>query len=101
MSEEILKALGQLFAIISKQDDGVTQNERQFVIRFFQLESNQDSIGEYIELYDKFSVYNAQGIADKSRKIPVRDVLKTLEICRKINRTLTQKQKVIVLMKLL
>src|SRR5271154_7088787 len=98
MSEEILKALGQLFAIISKQDNGVTQNERQFVIRFFQLESNQDSIKEYIELYDKISVYNAPGIPDRNKTIPVKDVVKTLEICRKINRTLSQKQKVIVLM---
>jgi len=35
MSEEILKALTQLFAIITKQDGGVTENERQFVINFF------------------------------------------------------------------
>ena len=38
MSEEILKALTQLFAIISKQDDGVTEEERNYVIRFFQQE---------------------------------------------------------------
>ena len=31
MSEEILKALTQLFAVITKQDGGVTENERQFV----------------------------------------------------------------------
>jgi hypothetical protein len=32
MSEEILKALTQLFAIITKQDGGVTEKERNHVI---------------------------------------------------------------------
>ena len=57
MSEEILKALTQLFAIITKQDGGVTEKERQFVIGFFQQELDQDSIKEYLELYDKFVGY--------------------------------------------
>src|ERR1700684_1115946 len=103
MSEEILKALTQLFAIISKQDDGVTENERQFVIRFFQQELDQDSIREYVELYDNFSGYNKQGTpeADKNKRTSVIDSVKTLGICRKINKTLAQKQKIIVLIKLL
>ncbi len=58
MSEEILKALTQLFAIITKQDGGVTEKERQFVIRFFQQELDQDSVKEYLELYDKYVGYN-------------------------------------------
>ena len=35
MSEEILKALMQLFGIITKQDGGVTEKERLYVERFF------------------------------------------------------------------
>jgi ABC transport system ATP-binding/permease protein len=103
MSEEILKALTQLFAIIGKQDGGVTENERTFVIRFFQQELDQDSVKEYIELYDDFSGYRLQQIEgiDKSKQTSVKDSVKTLGICRKINKTLTQKQKVIVLIKLL
>lgn len=53
MSEEILKALTQLFGIITKQDGGATEKERNFVIGFFQQELDQDSIKEYLELYDK------------------------------------------------
>ena len=34
MSEEILKALMQLFAIIAKQDEGVEMKEREYVINF-------------------------------------------------------------------
>ncbi|MBK5278466.1 MAG: TerB family tellurite resistance protein, partial [Bacteroidia bacterium] len=103
MSEEILKALTQLFAIITKQDDGVSENERQFVINFFQAELDQDSIKEYLELYDNYSGYNKQGTAEeeKNKLTSVKDSLKTLAICKKINKTLTQKQKVIVLIKII
>src|SRR6187551_729584 len=102
MSEEILKALTQLFAIITKQDGGVTERERQFVINFFQTELDRDSIKEYIELYDQFSGYGKADEDDgKSKLTSVRDSVKTLGICKKINKTLTQKQKVVVLIKLL
>ncbi len=103
MSEEILRALTQLFAIITKQDEGVSDNERQFVIRFFQQELDQSSIDEYIELYDTLSGYNKPDAAenDRNRRTSVKDSVKTLGICRKINKTLTQKQKVVVLIKLL
>jgi ABC-type multidrug transport system ATPase subunit len=102
MSEEILKALAQLFAIITKQDGGVSENEREFVIRFFQQELDHDSVKEYTQLYDNFSGYNKQGEeGDKNKLTSVRDSVKTLGICRKINKTLTQKQKAIVLIKLL
>ena len=109
MSEEILKALTQLFAIITKQDGGVTEKERMFVIRFFQTELDQDSVKEYLELYDKFVGYgeeeseeNVEVKEKKERKLTsVRDSVKTLAICKKINKTLTQKQKVVVLIKIL
>jgi ABC transport system ATP-binding/permease protein len=100
MSEEILKALTQLFAIITKQDGGVTERERQFVINFFQTELDRDSIKEYLELYDQFSEYGKED-EGKSKLTSVKDSVKTLGICKKINKTLTQKQKVVVLIKLL
>lgn len=105
MSEEILKALTQLFAIITKQDGGVTEKERQFVIGFFQQELDQDSIKEYLSLYDEFVGYNKNETEEEPKKekklTSVRDSVKTLAICRKINKTLTQKQKVVVLIKIL
>ena len=99
MSEEILKALTQLFAIITKQDGGATERERQFVINFFQTELDRDSIKEYLELYDQYSDYGKD--EGKARLTSVKDSVKTLGICKKINKTLTQKQKVVVLIKLL
>jgi ABC-type multidrug transport system ATPase subunit len=104
MSEEILKALTQLFAIITKQDGGVTENERQFVINFFQQELEQSAIQTYLDLYDNISGFHTQGThyADVKGAVPsVKDSIKTLAICKKINKTLTQKQKVVVLIKLL
>jgi ABC-type multidrug transport system ATPase subunit len=101
MSEEILKALTQLFAIITKQDGGATEGERQFVINFFQTELDQDSIKEYLDLYDQFSGYGKEEESNRSKLTSVKDSVKTLGICKKINKTLTQKQKVVVLIKLL
>src|SRR6218665_3650048 len=99
MSEEILKALTQLFAIITKQDGGVTENERQFVINFFQQELDHDSVKEYLQLYDDFSGFGKE--EERQKLTSVKDSVKTLGICKKINKTLTQKQKAIVLTKLL
>src|SRR5687768_9018080 len=101
MSEEILKALTQLFAIITKQDGGVTEKEREFVIHFFQTELDKDSVKEYVDLYDEFSGYGKADEEGKSKLTSVKDSVKTLGICKKINKTLTQKQKVVVLIKLL
>jgi ABC-type multidrug transport system ATPase subunit len=102
MSEEILKALTQLFAIISKQDGGVTAKERQYVITFFQTELDKDSVNEYLALYDQFSDYGKEEEEGAKAKLTsVKDSVKTLGICKKINKTLTQKQKVVVLIKLL
>ena len=102
MSEEILKAITQLFAIITKQDRGASKAERDFVIRFFQQELDHASIREYVELYDQLSGYNKSGEEGTEKKLTsVRDSVKTLGLCRKINKTLTQKQKVVVLIKLL
>src|SRR5687767_6109911 len=98
MSEEILKALTQLFAIITKQDGGVTERERQFVINFFQTELDHDTVKEYLELYDQFSEYGKD--EGKAKLTSVKDSVKTLGICKKINKTLSQKQKVVVLIKL-
>jgi ABC transport system ATP-binding/permease protein len=97
MSEEILKALTQLFAIITKQDGGATEVERNFVTQFFQQELDQDSVKAYVALYEEFlgSGENKGGLTT------VKDSVRTLGLCKKINKTLTQKQKVIVLIRLL
>jgi len=102
MSEEILKALMQLFAIIAKQDDGVESNEREYVLNFLTQQLNDEAIKEYIDLFDKKAGYKVDS-NDKNQKrklTSVKDSVRILGLCKKINKTLTQKQKVIVLVRL-
>ncbi len=107
MSEEILKALMQLFAIIAKQDVGLSVNEREFVENFLKQQLNESSVKEYLALFDSFSEAAKPKKKDddpekekKPRLTSVRDSVKTLGIAKKINKTLTQKQKVVVLVRL-
>jgi len=103
MSEEILKALMQLFAIIAKQDDGVETNERDYVLNFLTQQLNDEAIEEYIALFDKKAGYTGESNNEKNSKrklTSVKDSVRILSLCKKINKTLTQKQKVIVLLRL-
>ena len=54
MSEEILKALMQLFAIITKQDEGVTENEKAYVKLFLKSQLSKDQVSSYYTLYESF-----------------------------------------------
>ncbi len=102
MSEEILKALMELFALIVKQDEGMMINERDFVLNFLTKQLTTENVKEYLRLFDE----NAGPVVDKSAENinpatpSVKDSLKILGICKQINRTLNQEQKVIVLMRL-
>ncbi len=108
MSEEILKALMQLFAIIAKQDVGLTENERKFVENFLKQQLNESAVKEYLALFDSFSkagrpleqITADPEIDNKPKLTSVKDSVKTLGIAKKINKTLTQKQKVVVLVRL-
>ncbi len=107
MSEEILKALMQLFAIIAKQDVGLSVNEREFVENFLKQQLNESSVKEYLALFDSFSETAKPKDEDedpekirKPKLTSVKDSVKTLGIAKKINKTLTQKQKVVVLVRL-
>ena len=51
MSEEILKALMQLFALITKQDGGIGEKEIAYVNRFLVQQIGVESAREYLELY--------------------------------------------------
>jgi len=93
MSEEILKALIRLFAVISKQDGGVTEGERNYVIAFFRQQLGHDDIDQYIALYDTYTGYGKE--ESKTTATSIEDSLQALRISKKINQTLTQRQKII------
>lgn len=105
MSEEILKALMQLFAIIAKQDGGVKDSEIDFVENFLTSQLSSDFVEEYLALFFKHvGIKDRNSLHDKSEEevklTSVKDSVKILGICKKINKTLTQQQKVVVLVRL-
>ena len=102
MSEEILKALMQLFAIIAKQDEGVESTQVEYVKNFLQQQLNDEKVKEYFLLFRQYSGMekdenNGENEEEKSTKklTSVRDSVRILGLCKKINKTLTQKQKVV------
>jgi uncharacterized tellurite resistance protein B-like protein len=101
MSEEILKALMELFALIVKQDGGMTANERKYISTFLTKQLTRESLNEYITLFDEHAGPVTSGLTEKESSVPsVKDSVKIFAICKQINKTLTQVQKVVVLMRL-
>jgi len=101
MSERILKALMQLFSIVSEAEDA-TDNSRDIVETFLKQQLNQALVNAYLKLYDDFieaKTKKADG-RKKEKRTSVNSV-KILLICTQINEELAQKQKVIVLIRLL
>lgn len=101
MSERILKALMQLFSIVSDAAEASEQS-RSIVISFLTQQLNQQLVDEYLALYDNF-VEEKTRKADGSRRQKRTSVnsVKILLICTQINEELAQPQKVIVLIRLL
>ncbi|OFY84218.1 MAG: hypothetical protein A3F72_14415 [Bacteroidetes bacterium RIFCSPLOWO2_12_FULL_35_15] len=103
MSEEILKALMQLFAIIAKQDTGSSKEQKEFINFFLHSQLNELKCNEYLTLYEDFlGTKESQGQEKEPEKklTSMKDSVRTLSICKKINKTLTQKQKAVVLIRL-
>lgn len=99
MSEEILKALMQLFAIIYKQDDGGEEVQDNYVKEFLLSQISRERFDTY---YDQYTDYiNAESSeTGEVKRTSVKDSVRTLAICKRINKTLSQKQKSIVLVRI-
>lgn len=95
MSEEVLRALIQLFALILKQDEGAGTVEKDYVRDF--LSQQLGSVGSQPYL-DDFNAELSKG--GGGRLTSVRDSVRVLALCKKINRTLNQSQKLVVLVRL-
>lgn len=104
MSEEILKALMQFFAILAKQgdeDDENFINKRNYVEQFLLNQLSKEMVAQYLDFFDsKAKAKKKRGVASESKMTSVGDSVRILGICKKINKTLTQKQKVVVLVRL-
>ncbi len=114
MSEEILKALMQLFALITKQDGGIGQKEIDYVNRFLVQQIGVDSAKEYLQLYketaeekepdeEKKPAAEKKPTEEPPRKklTSVLDSVKVLKLCKQISKTINQRQKMVVLVRIL
>lgn len=101
MSEEILKALMELFALVVKQDGGILQNEREYVINFLEKQLGSNLLIKYVLLFDELTSPEKQADDTPENSSPsVRDSVRILNICKQINKTLNRGQKIVVLIRL-
>src|ERR1035437_9364247 len=102
MSERILKALMQMFAIIAKVD-GINDSGRLIVQSFLKQQLNQELVDQYLAIFDEYLEAHHQVTKrkDGSAKRTSLNSVKVLRICTQINSELTQVQKVVVLIRLL
>lgn len=111
MSKRILNALMQLFAIIARVElievDGQTtvesKNGRKVVAAFLRSELNSAYVRSYLKLFDEFLAHHHLGTRKKDgeRKRTSVNSVKLLRICSQINKELTQRQKIIVILRIL
>jgi len=110
MSERILKALMQLFAIIARVDEEIDSTApvtsgagRNIVEAFLRQELGSAAVQEYLNLFDEFLISHqgASGKKDGQRKKTSVHSVKVLRICTQINEELAQRQKIIVLVRIL
>jgi ABC transport system ATP-binding/permease protein len=102
MSEQILKALMQLFAIIARPQSN--RNDRRIVVEnFLQRLLNAELVKEYLSFFDEYYSLNQSKLSEqnKSNKRTSSSSVKVLVICTELNEELTQKQKAIILIHLL
>lgn len=103
MSKRILRALMQLFALVAKDDTG-PEKGRSVVKAFLEMQLNKELVLQYLQVFDEYfrEYHGAADEQDAKRKKRIsRSSVKVLKICMTINAELTQKQKVIVLFRLL
>jgi len=102
MSEEILNALIQLLAIIAKQDEGVHIKELEYVESFLTQQLGHEAVQIYLTEFKKNAEIGEFASLEKKKKklTPVQESVRTLALCRKINKTLNQSQKTVVLVRL-
>lgn len=106
MSEKILKALLQLFAIIAKGDElhaGVQPENAIILERFLRKQFSPELVAAHMARYQTFvEAFHASGGSSRSgRKRTSLNSVKVLKICTQVNEELTQRQKFVVLVHLL
>lgn len=106
MSEELLKAIVQLFAIVAKER--ITEDERNNIKEFLSLHLNQEVIPFYLNLFDDYcqkigakqSTEIDSGLDQETLEF-VDDWSNIIQISKKVNQSLTMQQKLVLLIKII
>ncbi len=107
MSEPILKALMQLFAlIVDVHNDTFLNSQKENIVKsFLARHLNTELIARYYKVFqDYIELFNAESVEKDSirdRKRVSLNAMKILSICEKINEELQQQQKIYVLVQLM
>lgn len=106
MSEELLKAIIQLFAIVARER--ITETERANVKEFLSLHLNRDATAYYLKLFDEF--VQSQRVEDQSQDLGALDIetrqfvddwAKIMHIVKQVNQALTMQQKMVMVVKII
>jgi len=96
MSESILKALMQLFAIIAwPEEKGISVGDRRTIVEsFLKLQINQELVNAYLRVFDSYYNLYQQKLSEKSKSVKraSSSSVRLLKICTEINNQLTQQQ---------
>ncbi len=105
MSEELLKAILQLFAIVVRER--ITDVERNNIKDFLYFHLNREATNYYLKLFDEFSQTHE---IDKRQELLNLDVdtqqfvddwAKIMRIVKQVNQALTMQQKIVLIVKII
>jgi ABC transport system ATP-binding/permease protein len=105
MSEELLKAIIQLFAIVARER--ITEDERSNIKEFLSLHLNREATAYYLKLFDEFCQVHqlhADGdlsSLDQDTQQFVDDWSNIMKIVKQVNRALTMQQKLVLVIKII
>ncbi len=107
MSEPILRALMQLFALISDigNIDEISKKEKDLVRSFLSRHLNNELVEKYIRIFDEYLdlFINREAIKEPLGEYEIADLkaLRIKKICEGINKELRQKQKIYIIIQLI
>lgn len=106
MSEAILKAMMQLFALIVDIDEiqEISEKERSIILAFLSRQLNSELTEKYMAIFENYLKHYHQDSIDKQslrrKKRTSLTAVRILSICEQINEELEQKQKIYVIIQL-
>lgn len=95
MSEQLLKAILRLFAVVAKEDE-VTDQERDQIKTFLEEHVSYSAVDSYLKMFDDFT----HNLTPKTGEI-ADEVNRVDELCQQVNADLTQKQKIVIVLEII